>query len=100
MIYLDKTLTESDLRQYLAYMIDRLGWGFHPDDFIGDYVKDNDSPIFDEEDVMLLERLMEESFDFCEQNGMDLYEESMIIYKDKFSDKFNEQYKVPSHINA
>lgn len=27
MIYLDKILTESDLRQYLSFMIDKLGCG-------------------------------------------------------------------------
>ena len=31
----EQILTESNLRQYLSYMIDILGWGFHPDDYIG-----------------------------------------------------------------
>ena len=78
----EQILTESNLRQYLSYMIDILGWGFHPDDYIGDYVKEDGTPIFREEQVVVLERLMEESFDFCEQKGMDIYELSMAICTD------------------
>lgn len=96
MIYLDKILTESDLRQYLSFMIDKLGWGFHPDDYIGDYVNDDGEPIFNEEQVVVLERLMEESFDFCKQKGIDIYEVSMAICTEKFGDIFEELHKSVS----
>ena len=38
MIYLDKILTGSDLSLYLSYMIDKLGWGYHPDTPVSDYL--------------------------------------------------------------
>ena len=90
----EQILTESNLRQYLSYMIDILGWGFHPDDDIGDYVKEDGTPIFKEEQVVVLERLMEESFDFCEQKGMDIYELSMAICTEKYGDIFVELHKA------
>ena len=89
----EQILTESNLRQYLSYMIDILGWGFHPDDYIGDYVNDDGEPIFNEEQVVVLERLMEESFDFCEQKGMDIYEVSMANCTDMNGDIFEELHK-------
>ena len=92
----DKILSESNLRLYLSYMVDTLGWGFHPDDFIGDYVKDNGKPVFSEEQVVVLERLMEESFDFCEQKGMDIYEVSMAICSEMYGDIFEELHKSVS----
>ena len=96
----DKILTHSNLRQYLSYMIDILGWYFHPDDYIGDYVKDDGTPIFNEEQVVVLERLMEESFDFCRQVGMDLYEMSMVICTEKYGDIFGELHKAYSENNT
>lgn len=84
----ERIQTESNLRQYLSYMIDILGWVFHPDDYIGDYVNDDGSPIFNEEEVVVMERLMEESFDFCEQKGKDIYEVSMAICTEIHGDIF------------
>ena len=95
----ERIQTESNLRQYLSYMIDILGWGFHPDDYIGDYVNDDGSPIFNEEEVVVMERLMEESFDFCEQKGMDIYKVSMSICSDKYGDIFEELHKAYSEKN-
>ena len=66
----EKIQTESNPWQYLSYMIDVLGWGFHPDDYIGDNVKDDGTPVFNKEQVVVLEGLSNESFHFCEQNGM------------------------------
>ena len=96
----ERIQTESNLRQYLSYMIDILGWGFHPDDYIYDYVKEDGTPIFNEEEVVVMERLMEESFDFCEQKGMDIYEMSMAICTEKYGDLFGELHKAYSEKNA
>ena len=92
----ERIQTESNLRLYLSYMIDILGWGFHPDDPISDYIKEDGTPIFNEQQVVVLERLMEESFDFCEQNGMDIYEVSMAICTEKYGDIFEELHKAYS----
>ena len=96
----DKILTDNNLRQYLSYVIDILGWGFHPDDYIGDYVNDDGTPIFNEEQVVVLERLMEESFDFCKQKGIDIYEVSMAICTEMYGDLFGELHKAYSEKNA
>lgn len=86
MIYLDKILTESDLRQYLSFMIDKLGWGFHPDDPVRDYIDKNGNMQFTIDEVPTLERLMKESFEYCEVNNLDIYELSMVILKEKFGE--------------
>ena len=100
MIHLDKILAESDLRHYLSYMIDKLGWGFHPDDPIEDYIDNNGNPSFPVNEVTTLERLMDESFEYCEANNLDIYEISMAILNEKFGDFFEELNKAYSKSNA
>lgn len=100
MIYLDKILTESDLRQYLSFMIDKLGWGFHPDTPVGDYIDNNGNPSYTIDEIPILDRLIDESFDYCEANNLDIYEISMAILNEKFGDIFEELHKAYSEANA
>ena len=47
---------------------------FHPDDDFADYVYFADkTPVFNEQEVMLYNRLMDESFDACEKANADIY---------------------------
>lgn len=97
----DKILAESHLRQNLSYLTDILSWGVHPDTPFRDYIKkDDDTPTFEEEQVGVLERQLDESFDFCEQNGMDIYEVSMVICSDMYGDIFEELHKAYSKKNG
>ena len=84
--------TENDLRTLLTEVISYLGWAFHPDDPMTDYVyRGTGEPSYTPEEAQRLDLLMDESFDFCEQHGVDIYELSMEISKELHGDIFAEK---------
>ena len=84
--------TENDLWALLTEVISFLGWAFHPDDPMTDYVRrDTGEPSYSPEEAERLDSLMDEAFDFCEQHGVDIYELSMEISKDLHGDIFAEK---------
>lgn len=81
--------TEDDLRAMLTEVIGYLGWAFHPDDPMTDYVRrDTGEPSYSAEEAKRLDELMDEAFDFCEKEGIDIYELSMEISKELHGDIF------------
>lgn len=79
--------TEKDLRAILTEVISYLGWAFHPDDPMTDYVrKDTGEPSYTPEEAKRLEGLMDEAFDFCEKHSVDINELSMKINKQQHGD--------------
>lgn len=84
--------TENDLRALLTEVISYLGWAFHPDDPMTDYVyRDTGEPSYTPEEAKRLDLLMGEAFDFCSQQGVDIYEASMEICKELHGDIFAEK---------
>lgn len=84
--------TENDLRSMLTEVIGYLGWAFHPDDSMTDYVRrDTVEPSYTLEEAKRLDSLMDEAFDFCEQHSIDIYELSMEISKELHGDIFAEK---------
>lgn len=84
--------TENDLRAMLTEVIGYLGWAFHPDNSMAEYVRrDNSEPSYTLEEAKRLDQLMDEAFDFCEQHGIDIYGLSMEISKELHGDIFDEQ---------
>ena len=84
--------TEIDLRTLLTEVISYLGWAFHPDDSMTDYVyRDTGEPSFSLEEAERLDDLMDKAFYFCEQCRIDIYELSMVISKELHSDIFAEK---------
>ena len=84
--------TKENLHSMLAEVISYLGWAFHPDNSMTEYVrKDNNAPSYSPEEAERLDRLMDEAFGFCEQNGIDIYELSMEISKELHGDIFAEK---------
>lgn len=74
--------TKNDLRAMLTEVISYLGWAFHPDESMTEYVRrDTGEPSYAPEEAKRLDLLMDEAFDFCKENGMDIYELSMEISK-------------------
>ena len=60
--------TENDLRSMLTEVIGYLGWAFHPDDSMTDYVyRDTGEPSYTPEEAKRLDLLMDEAFEFCKQ---------------------------------
>ena len=81
--------TENDLREMLTEVIGYLGWAFHPDDPMTDYVcRDTGEPSYTPEEAKRLDELIDEAFDFCEKEGIDIYELSMEISKELHGDIF------------
>ena len=84
--------TENDLCEMLTEVISYLGWVFHPDDPMTDYVRrDTGEPSYTSEEAEKLDALMDEAFEFCEQKSIDIYELSMDICKGLHGDIFAEQ---------
>lgn len=79
--------TENDLCEMLTEVISYLGWAFHPDDPMTDYVRrDTGEPSYTSEEAEKLDALMDEAFGFCDLQGLDIYELSMEICKELYSD--------------
>lgn len=79
--------TENDLREMLTEVISYLGWAFHPDDPMADYVhRSTGEPSYSSDEAMRLDRLMDEAFAFCEKQGIDIYGLSMDICKELHGD--------------
>ena len=81
-------------------MIDKFGWGFHPDTLDSDYIDYNGNQSYTIDEIPLLERLTDESFDYCESNNFVIYEISMAILNEKLGDIFEELHKAYSESNA
>ena len=84
--------TKNDLQEMLTAVISYLGWAFHPDDPMTDYVcRDTGEPSYTPEEAKRLDELMDEAFDFCGKHGIDIYELSMEISKKLHGDIFVEK---------
>lgn len=81
--------TKNDLQEMLTEVISYLGWAFHPDDPMTDYVRrDTGEPSYTPEEAKRLDELMDVASDFCEKEGIDIYELSMEISKELHGDIF------------
>ena len=84
--------TEKDLREMLTEVISYLGWAFHPDDPMTDYVRrDTREPSYTPKEAKRLEGLMDDAFVFCEKHDVDIYELSTEICKQLYGDIFANQ---------
>lgn len=65
----------ADVKAFFHHLVDERKLNFHPDDDFADYIcVDDGTPLFTDDEVVLYNRLMEESFDACEAAGVDIYE--------------------------
>ena len=65
----------ADVKAFFHHLVDERKVNFHPDDDFADYISlDDQTPSFTDDEVILYNRLMEESFDACEAAGVDIYE--------------------------
>ena len=63
-----------DVKEFFHHLVNERNLNFHPDDKFGDYVScDDGSNTFSQEECSVYNRLMDESFDVCEKNGVDIY---------------------------
>lgn len=63
-----------DVKVFFHHIVVEKHVSFHPDDDFADYVDSSvENPIFNEQEVVLYNRLMDESFDVCEKANVDIY---------------------------
>jgi hypothetical protein len=63
-----------DVRLFFHHLIDERKLNFHPDEDFANYTcyADN-TPTFTKEEIDIYNRLMDESFDVCEKDNVDIY---------------------------
>ena len=92
-----KISTEKDMCHLLSFLIEHVGWSFHPDRPIDSYYNSDDgSPLFSPEEVKKLESLMNQSFDLCKQNELDIYNKSESLFSETHGDIYHFLHKVCS----
>lgn len=66
--------TLSDVKAFFCYLLDEESVSFHPDDDFADYIdtKTKESA-FSSDKVVTYNRLMQEAFDVCESERVDIY---------------------------
>lgn len=66
--------TPADVKVFFHHNVCEKHVSFHPDDDFADYVYFADrTHVFNEQEVLLYNRLMDESFDACEKANADIY---------------------------
>jgi hypothetical protein len=68
-------LSVDDVRMFFHHLVEERKVNFHPDDDFADYISLKDHiPTFSDEEVVIYNRLMDESFDVCDKSNTDIYE--------------------------
>lgn len=69
-----KILTIEDVK-FFAKQLTAEGLSFHPDDDFNNYINfTNNKPSYTKEEADIRNELMNECFDVCEKDGLDIYE--------------------------
>ena len=64
----------NNVKEFFHHLVNERNLNFHPDDIFEDYVScDDGSNTFSQDECAVYNRLMNESFDVCEKNGVDIY---------------------------
>ncbi len=72
---LTKITTLEDVEQFVKYIYEELGVNFHPDDDFNDVVSiETGEKSFSENEAEIYNKLVEDCFNVCENNKVDLYE--------------------------
>ena len=78
-----KIATIDDVKKFFHHLVSERNLNFHPDDRFEDYVScDDGSNTFSQEECSVYNRLMDESFDVCEKNGVDIYAIGLELMQD------------------
>ena len=66
-------VTIDDVKEFFNQLVNERQVAFHPDDPFEDYKFGNGRRVFSQEECVVYNRLMDESFEVCEKNGTDIY---------------------------
>ena len=69
-----KIATVDDVKEFFHYLVFERRVEFHPDDRFEDYVtRENYQNTFSSDECAVYNRLMDESFEVCKKNRVDIY---------------------------
>jgi hypothetical protein len=69
-----KIETKEDVINQLMHWLTEIGLGFHPDTPGNDYVTQDDTRLFTEEQASEYDLKIQQCFDVCSELGLDFYE--------------------------
>ena len=78
-----KITTVGDVKEFFRHLVNDRKVNFHPDDRFEDYVSCEDgSKTFTQEECAAYNHLMDECFEVCEKNGVDIYAIGLDLMQD------------------
>ena len=78
-----KIATIDDVKEFFHHLASERDLNFHPDDRFEDYVSREDgSKTFTQEECVVYYHLMDECFEVCEKNGVDIYAIGLELMQD------------------
>ena len=66
-------VTIDDVKEFFNHLVNERQVVFHPDDPFEDYKFKDGQGVFTQEECVVYNRLMDESFEVCEKYGTDIY---------------------------
>ena len=67
--------TIREVESFFDHLVFERKVNFHPDDAFADYINvETGEPTFSSVEISIYDRLMNESFEICEKNNVDIYE--------------------------
>ena len=72
-----------DVRKCFHYIVEERNVNFNPDDMFEDYMSVDGSNAFTPEECEIYNRLVEEAFEICEKENVDIYQIALDILNKK-----------------
>ena len=72
-----------DVRKFFHYIVNERNVNFNPDDMFEDYMSADGTTAFTPEECEIYNRLVEEAFEICEKENVDIYQIALDILKKK-----------------
>ncbi len=69
-----KIKTINDVKAFATHLVQVEKLSFHPDDDFKDYIACGKKPIYSEQEAELRNKLMNECFEVCDKNNVEIYE--------------------------
>lgn len=74
--------TANDVKEFFVFLIEQKNLNFHPDTDFGEYVNfETEVPTFDSKETSHYNKLMDDSFEVCESENVDIYNLALSILK-------------------
>ena len=78
--------TIEDVKKFINMLYIEFNLNLHPDDPFQDYIDKDGKEIFTNEEATKLNKIMDDAFDVCEKNNVDIYEISLEIHNNIYGD--------------